>query len=80
MAKKAKELGIGGRYEYYWIARLALALPLPPCWFRKTERSKSVWVNTEFNVKLPVHPASEFIRDLIHQFRAMQDDTDYTPS
>jgi hypothetical protein len=68
MYKKAVELGIGEQPHNYWIARLYLSLPLPPCWtVRKQKNKKDIYKNTEFNVNIGYHPGSNFMQELIYK-------------
>ena len=58
---KANELKLSKEYHMYWIARLALMFPLPPCWFTKTLEKSKKYINPEYGIELRQHPAQIFI-------------------
>ncbi len=67
----ACEYGIAYETEPYlvWIARMALCLPLPPFWRKKTIGEGQLYLNLEHDVITTVHPASEFLFSFIDQVR-----------
>ena len=70
MLEMAHKLGIGNDFRYFWIARMALVLPLPPCFETTIDAiGHTKYLNTEHNVLLEQHPSIHYLQKLVSRLR-----------
>ena len=69
----ARKLGIINEFRLFWVARMALALPLPPCFeFTLDELGATQYLNTEYGVLLEMHPCVLFLQKQLVLLRGFQ--------
>lgn len=66
----ANRLGIRSELRLYWVARMALALPLPPCFESiRDELGSTKYMNTEYSAVLDAHPCLHFLQKQLVRLR-----------
>ena len=70
MVEMAHTLGIGAEYRYFWVARMCLVLPLPPCFETTIDTmGQTKYINTEHNVLLEIHPSIHYLQKFVSRLR-----------
>jgi len=64
MLEKTKELSIENKLEVYWVARLAVMLPLPPLWKVIHDQFGNKYYSKN-NQVVNYHPGTSFIKSLL---------------
>lgn len=72
LLEMARRLGIASELRLYWVARMALALPLPPCFESlRDSLGNTKYMNTEYDVVLDAHPCLVFLQKQLVRIRTM---------
>jgi len=69
----ASEYGIDIENEPFllWIARMAICMPLPPFWRKKTVAGKNFYFSLEYNILTDINPLNEFIKEYVQRVRIL---------
>ena len=72
LLEMARRLGIASELRLYWVARMALALPLPPCFESlRDSLGNTKYMNTEYDVMLDTHPCLAFLQKQLVRIRTI---------